>query len=95
MMATDYKPPLSSTLHNYFVPAKAAKVAKNIIKYLQKLNNLTLTYNRQTNCKQELIYTVHVLTPKQEVFLICSDSSSAESHTGKHIVDILIEVRIY
>lgn len=54
-----------------------------------------MMFDGQTTRLPESIYTVHVITPVQHVFLFEGNKTSDESHTAEYIFKVLNEVSIH
>ncbi|VDB89447.1 unnamed protein product [Peniophora sp. CBMAI 1063] len=87
-----FTPPSSNQVRETLVPSEAAHVTLKNIEKLQKIKNLTLTFDGATSNRQDSIYTVHVMTPSRRVYLMKGHSTSAESHTGEHLAEMLVEL---
>lgn len=89
----DYEPASAAVLTESQIPNEAARVADLVLELLRRCDNLTITFDGNTTKLPESVYTIHVITPDRRVFLIEGDESSAESHTGEKIHQILKAVR--
>lgn len=90
---TDYEPVSASVLTESQIPNEAARITELVLEHLRQCTDLTITFDGNTTKLPESVYTVHIITPDQRVFLIEGDESSEESHTGEKIYEILKAVR--
>lgn len=88
-LGVDYTPVSSTTLVDRMIPSEAALVESRQIAFLQKCENLTISFDGNSTRNQQSAYTVHVITPMRRSFLVEVDESSEISHTGKYIRDII------
>jgi hypothetical protein len=84
-----------SHIAHALIPAEAAHVHDKSIQHLRAKTHLTLTFDGATTRLIESIYTVHVTCPDtRQAHLLAGDEASSKSHTGEHILEVLIKVRI-
>jgi hypothetical protein len=88
----DYEPASAAVLTESQIPNEAARIETLQLEHLRTCENLTITFDGNTTKLPQSVYTVHVITPDRRVFLIEGDESSAESHTGEKIREILKQV---
>jgi hypothetical protein len=74
------------------IPTEAAFVRTQQLQHLRLCDYLSMTFDRQTTRLPESVYTVHIVTPVQCVFLF---EGNNESHTAEYIFKILDEVNIH
>ena len=90
--APGYTPPSATTMLDSMLPAEAKKVYLENIKNLRTKSHLTLTFDGLTTRNPDSIYTIHVITPERDVFLVKGVELSGESHTAERIAQVVIEV---
>jgi hypothetical protein len=88
----DYEPASAAVLTESQIPNEAARIETLQLEHLRTCDNLTLTFDGNTTKLPQSVYTAHVITPDRRVFLVEGDESSAESHTGEKIHEILKQV---
>ena len=88
----NYEPASTAVLTELQIPNEAARIETLQLEHLRTCENLTLTFDGNTTKLPQSVYTVHVITPDCRVFLVEGDESSAESHTGEKIHEVLKRV---
>jgi hypothetical protein len=88
----DYEPASAAVLTESQIPNEAARIETLQFEHLRTCENLTLTFDGNTTKLPQSVYTAHVITPDRRVFLVEGDESSAESHTGEKIHEVLKQV---
>jgi hypothetical protein len=88
----DYEPASAAVLTESQIPNEAARIETLQLEHLRTCENLTLTFDGNTTKLPQSVYTAHVITPDRRVFLVEGDESSAESHTGEKIHEVLKQV---
>ena len=87
-----YTPASSSKLEEYHIPSEAALVRSKQLEHLRTCVNLSIMFNGQTTHRPESVYTIHIITPDQLVFLFNGNKASDELHTANHLFLILDDV---
>jgi hypothetical protein len=83
----------SSHMSTPLIPAEAAHICQLLIKTLQKHQHLTLSFDGATTRQNQSIYTVHVTSPVTwEAHLLNGDEATGKSHTGEHLLVVLLKV---
>ncbi|KAI6143942.1 hypothetical protein BKA82DRAFT_4017174 [Pisolithus tinctorius] len=85
----DYAPASLSKLEEYHIPTEAAYMRKKQLDHLHTCDNLSITFDGQTTCLPQSVYTIHIITPSCHVFLFDGNEASNESHTGDHLFIVL------
>ncbi|KIO12119.1 hypothetical protein M404DRAFT_125129 [Pisolithus tinctorius Marx 270] len=88
----DYAPASLSKLEEYHIPTEAAYMRKKQLDHLHTCDNLSITFDGQTTCLPQSVYTIHIITPSCHVFLFDGNEASNESHTGDHLFIVLNNV---
>jgi hypothetical protein len=88
-----YHPTSADVFIDKHIPHEAVYVHEKQIEKLWAINNLTLTFNRNTTQKPQSIYTVHATTPSHESYLLDAHEESDEWHTTEWVKDKLLKVR--
>lgn len=87
-----YTPPSATTISDTLIPSQAAYAVEDSITTLKAYDDLTVTFDGATTRGQDSVYTMHIITPDRQVFLIKGSSNSADSHTGEYLAGKLCEV---
>lgn len=90
-----YTPGTVDELTEIQIPNEAAHIMKLVFGELQDCEYLTITFDGNTTRGAESVYTIHVITPDRRVYLIEGDQSTAQSHTGRKICEILSAVSLF
>ncbi|CDO74521.1 hypothetical protein BN946_scf184846.g2 [Trametes cinnabarina] len=81
-----YHPPSSTTLRDTLVPNEASKLNVELIKELQSVRNLTLSFDGGKIRRPRGIYTATVTTPcERQSYLLDLNDASRVSHTANYI----------
>jgi hypothetical protein len=91
---SDYEPASSTTLVDTYIPQEACRIESHTLEYLQTCDNLTITFDGGTTRLPQSVYTIHIITPDRQVFLIEGNEASAESHTGHSLYLVLKRVSL-
>ena len=84
----------ATTFVQTYIPAEATRITEQVIGKLQRIKNLTISFDGGTTRAVQSIYTVHIITPVDRVaYLVEGNSASDVSHTTEHISKVLMKVR--
>jgi hypothetical protein len=86
-----YKLPTRQRLEEEMIPGEAEEVLEKQLKLLKNEHYLTISFDGGTK-KGEAHYTVHILTPDRNVYLMETRHATDESHTGEWIKDLAMKV---
>ena len=87
-----YQPASSSKLEEYHIPSEAAHVRTKQLKYLRTCTNLCITFDGQKIRLPQSVYTIHIISPERRICFFDGHEASEDSHTGKHLFQMLDEV---
>ena len=80
------------TFQENYIPAEAALLCKKQVELLQKSNNLTITFDGGSTQKPQSVYTVHVTTPRRDIFYIEGEDGTDTKHTAAYLSTMLLRV---
>ena len=87
-----YQPASSSKLEEYHIPSEAAHVRTKQLEYLRTCTNLCITFDGQKIRLPQSVYTIHIISPEHRICFFDGHEASEDSHTGKHLFQMLDEV---
>jgi len=90
--AAIYRPASASKLVDYHLPRECAHVRTIQLERLRHEDNLYITFDGNTTCGQELIYTIHITTADRIVYLFEGNSQSDKSHDAPHLFSVVDRV---
>jgi hypothetical protein len=82
-----------SNMAHSLIPGEASRVRALSVKHLKQQSHLTLTCDGATTRRVQSIYTIHVTDPKtRQPHLLAGHEDSGKSHTGEHILGLMLKV---
>lgn len=90
--APTYQQMGTKTFVDSIIPIEYVYIKQKQYEHISMCANLTLSFDGGTTASLQSVYTVHVITPEQRIFLVEGSEASTASHTGKHIFQVLDDV---
>jgi hypothetical protein len=87
-----YTPASATKLADVQIPQEVSFVRNQQLEILKQEKNLTLTFDGNTTCLPESVYTIHIITPDHQVYFFEGNEASNKSHTSEHLYDVMKKV---
>lgn len=87
ILNSQYIPPSSTTMNDSLIPVEAARTELEVVRFLKKQRNLTISFDGGKIRKPVALYTVHITTADRRTFLMDIDNASKLSHTGNYVFE--------